>query len=184
MVMWSAMMESRSGTVVEVMRTPHWRWRSMTKTRSAPHPCVVVVVIPRIGWAIHVVVVPIRIVGNCCHNRCCSHNWGRSLDNNGSRSYRPTKDVCSPSDCLKPEHVVPAMMAERHQSKAQRKCSYRKFLVHFSFLSVRCSYLYLHYTTYLEVCKGVWETSFNSDNPISSHRTFSSPLENLTLCRG
>ncbi len=127
--MMSAMMES---TVM--MRTPHRRWRSMTKTRPAPNPVVSIVVIPRIGRAIHVVVIPIRITGNrcpnrnCCHNRSCNHWCWRNHCGSGSHNYRwAQKTTNEAASKATPES---AMMGERHQAKAHRQCHNSQFLVH------------------------------------------------------
>ena len=152
-VMGSAMMESRTRTVMKprstMMRTPHWRWRSVTETRSTPSPCVVVVVISAIGRAVHVVVVPIRIAGNRCYNRSChnwschywsrSHNWGwgnyhwwrwwtKQSSNKSSRESTPESRV---------------MMAKRHDAEAQCKCHDCQFLVHCFILHWKFVYLSL-----------------------------------------
>lgn len=145
--MRSAMMESRTWTVVEVMRPPHWRWRSVSETWSTPSPCVVVVVIPRIGRAVHVVVVPIGIVGYRCHNWSC-HNWSchNGSCHNGSRSHNwgchnwcwgnyyrwgwRTKQSSNKSSRESTPESRVVMMAERHNAEAQCKCHDCQFLVH------------------------------------------------------
>ena len=150
-MMWSAMMESRTRTVVEVMRTPHWRWRSVAETWSAPHPCVVVVVIPRIGWTIHVIVIPIRKVGNSCHNwgchnrSCHNRSWShnRCWGNYYRWGWRTEQSTNKSSRESTPEPRV-VMMAERHDAEAQCKCHDCQFLVH-------CFILHWKFVVYLSL---------------------------------
>ena len=128
--MWTVM----ESTVM--IGSPHWRWRTIPMPPwTSPHPCVVVVVIPGIGWAVHVVVIPIRIAGNRCHNgRChngsgrnhgCWGNYRRSRSHDHRWAQKTTYESSSEST---PESRV--MMAERHQAKAHRQCHNSQFLVH------------------------------------------------------
>lgn len=115
------------------MRTPHRRWRSVSRM-TTPYPGVVVVIIPGIGWHIHVVVVPIRITGNRCHNRSCHNRCRcyhcRSRGHNHRRRWVWAKQSPNKPSCeATPESRV-VMMAERHQSKAQCQCHNSQFLVH------------------------------------------------------
>ena len=173
-VMESTMMEARTGSVVEVVRTPHRRWRSVSKPRTTPYPTVPIVVVTRIGWAIHIVVVPIRITGNRCHNRrChnrrCRHHWGRRnhgcrrCHNHWRRSYRATKDIRGSTDCLNPQHVVPAMMTKRHKSNARCKCHDCQFLVHCLFLHWKLFTITIYIIQHtLRYVKGVWKIYFQA----------------------
>ena len=122
-----AMMEST------MMRSPHWRWRSVTKPRTTPNPVVPIVVITRISWAVNVVVIPIGIrwdCGCCCHHGSWRNNWGRY--HNRSRSHigwtRRKHAPNQPASESTPESRV--MMAERHDAEAQCKCHNSHFLVH------------------------------------------------------
>ena len=62
--------------MVIVMRSPNWRWGSMSANISTtPNPIVAIVVIARIGRAIDIVVIAIGI-GWRCHHGCWRYHSG------------------------------------------------------------------------------------------------------------
>lgn len=142
-----------------MMWSPCWRrWSMSNPTRTSPHPGIIVPIVARICWAVHVVVVAVCVCWNgccshcwcscnnrCCHNRSCRHNrcccyhcrwcrhyhWrcGRSIHGSANQSTDETSRESSP------ESVMMVMSTHYWQT-----CQYRQryncygFLVHCFFL--------------------------------------------------
>ena len=160
-----------------MMGSPCGRRRSMSMPpRTSPYPGVVVPVVPRIRWAVHVVIVPIRICGHrrrhnwrchnrcchnwccrnhrwccchnwCCHNRCCHNRWWRRDDNGTWRGEKPSKQSSSESA---PERRTVVVMSKRSQPKTGDRHNHYQFL-HFSFSFFVSLYLFtiIHTSRYV-----------------------------------
>ena len=137
-----------------MMGSPCGRRRSMSMPpRASPYPGVVVPVVPRIRWAVHVVVVPIRICGHRrrhnwrCHNRCCHNRWWRRDDNGTWRGEKPSKQSSSESA---PERRTVVVMSKRSQPKTGDRHNHYQFL-HFSFSFFVSLYLFtiIHTSRYV-----------------------------------
>ena len=134
--------------------------------RASPYPGVIVPVVPRIRWAVHVVIVPIRICGHsrrhnwCCHNhrwcwrhnrRChnrrCHNRWWRRDDNGTWRGEKPSKQSSSESA---PERRTVVVMSKRSQPKTGDRHNHYQFL-HFSFSFCVSLYLFtiIHTSRYV-----------------------------------